>query len=66
MLANFLQWKILNDEYQEEVEKMPEVGVENFFTLLYSEKAIAANAISDCDIYNFEFVDLTRESEAQV
>ena len=32
---------------------------------LYSKKAKAANEIPDCDVYNFEFVDCTRESETQ-
>ena len=32
---------------------------------IYSKKATAMNENSDCDIYHFEFVDFTRESEAQ-
>ena len=32
---------------------------------LYSKKAKAADESSDCDVYNFDFVDFTRESEAQ-
>ena len=32
---------------------------------LYSEKAKATTENSDCDVYHFEFVDFTRESEAQ-
>ena len=32
---------------------------------IYSKKATAMNTNFDCDNHNFEFVDFTRESEAQ-
>lgn len=61
------------DENQEEAEKILEADVERNMTVvdevcrdkLYAEKAKATNENSDCDVYNFEFVDFLRESEAQ-
>ena len=61
------------DENQEEAEKILEADVERNMTVvdevcrdkLYAEKAKATDENSDSDMYNFEFVDFLRESEAQ-